>query len=98
LHNPAAYGGFATAVLALLSLVALRKHLGVDVPLIWIFNVFGTPDLMRAITLSTIYYAPPFMGPSYWIPVTWVPALLVTQGFTFYLLWTRSKHLSISVS
>jgi hypothetical protein len=55
-------------------------------PLVWIFNVVGTLDLLAAITLATIYGAAAFMGPAYWIPAFWVPALLVTHYLTFVIL------------
>jgi hypothetical protein len=57
--------------------------------LVWVFNVFGSIDLLVAITLATIYNAPEFMGPAYWIPAFWVPALLVTHYITFIIL---AKH------
>jgi hypothetical protein len=64
-------------------------------PLVWVFNVFGSLDLLDAITLATIYNAPEFMGPAYWIPAFWVPALLVTHYITFIVLikhWSRGKE------
>jgi len=54
--------------------------------MVWVFNVFGTLDLLAAITLATAYQAPVFMGPAYWIPAFWVPALLVTHYVTFLIL------------
>jgi len=45
---------------------------------VWIFNVFGTIDLLLAITLATVA-----TGPSYRIPALWVPLLLVTHYMTF---------------
>jgi hypothetical protein len=53
---------------------------------VWIFNIFGTLDLLAAITFATIYNAPGAMGPAYWIPAVWVPLLLVTHYVTFILL------------
>lgn len=63
-------------------------------PLVWLFNVWGTLDLLAAIVLVTIYDASPFMGPAYWIPAYWVPALLVTHYITFLLLWRREPERS----
>jgi len=34
-------------------------------PAVWIFNIFGTLDLLTAITTATIYSAPVAMGPAY---------------------------------
>jgi hypothetical protein len=55
-------------------------------PLVWLFNIVGTVDLVAAIALATIYDAPQFMGPAYWIPAFWVPALLVTHYIAFVVL------------
>jgi hypothetical protein len=34
-------------------------------PLVWLFNVVGTIDLIDAITLATVYDAAAYMGPAY---------------------------------
>jgi hypothetical protein len=41
-----AYGDLAAATLALIALAALRTKLAA--PLVWIFNIFGTADLLNA--------------------------------------------------
>jgi hypothetical protein len=83
---PAAIGDFITAILAFTAIPAVARNLRVGQSLVWIFNVFGTLDLIAAITLATIYNAPIYMGPAYWIPAFWVPALLVTHYITFLVL------------
>ena len=83
---PAAFGDLITAIMAF---VAIPLVLGGSVfarPLVWVFNVFGTVDLLVAIVTATIYNAPIAMGPAYWIPAVWVPLLLVTHYVTFILL------------
>ena len=95
---PAALGDLVAAVLALAAIAALVQGAGISKALVWIFNVWGTVDLVNAITLATVHDAAPFMGAAYWIPAFWVPALLVTHYITFvYLLkywkaspWPRS--------
>jgi hypothetical protein len=83
---PAALGDFLTAILAFVSIpLVLRESAGAR-PMVWLFNVVGTIDLLDAITLATVNRAPPFMGPAYWIPAFWVPALLVTHYITFLVL------------
>ncbi len=86
---PAALGDLITAVLALASIPAVLGNWGTARPWVWVFNVFGTLDLLSAITLATIYQAPVTMGPAYWIPAFWVPALLVTHYVTFIILRTH---------
>jgi len=84
---PAAFGDLVTAIIAFcaIPLVLSRSRLGK--PMVWTFNIFGTVDLLMAITTATIYNAPITMGPAYWIPALWVPMLLVTHYVTFVLLW-----------
>ena len=86
---PAALGDLLTAVLAFVSFFLMSYNSVHARLLVWFFNVFGTLDLLAAITLATIYGAPPYMGPAYWIPAFWVPSLLVTHYITFLVL---TKH------
>ena len=83
---PAALGDFATALLALVALFLVSRNLPGAKFLVWIFNLFGTLDLIVAITTANIYGAADFMGPAYWIPAFWVPALLVAHYVTFVIL------------
>lgn len=83
---PAALGDFAAAALALLALPAVLSRARTAKPLVWIFNLEGSLDLVAAISFATVYDAAPFMGAAYWIPALWVPALLVTHYLTFILL------------
>jgi hypothetical protein len=84
---PAAFGDLLAAVLAVVAIVAVAGNFHSARILVWLFNVEGTVDLIDAITLATIYGAPPYMGAAYWIPAFWVPALLVTHYITFVVLW-----------
>ena len=83
---PAAFGDLLAAVLALVALPAVLGRSRAAKPLVWIFNVEGSVDLLIAITLATLDGAAPHMGAAYWIPSFWVPALLVTHFLTFRLL------------
>lgn len=89
---PAAIGDLITAILAFTAIPAVLKHRPFAHSLLWVFNIFGTFDLILAITLATIYKAPLFMGAAYWIPAFWVPALLVTHYITFIVL-TRHEQI-----
>ncbi len=84
--TPAALGDLLTACLAFASIPAVAAGWRKARPLVWIFNVFGSVDLLVAVTLATVYQAPVHMGPAYWIPAFWVPALLVTHYVTFLVL------------
>lgn len=88
---PAAFGDLLTAILALIAIPFVLRGSVFAKPLVWFFNVFGTIDLLDAITLATIYNAPVAMGPAYWIPAFWVPLLLVTHYVTFVVLVRRRR-------
>ncbi len=86
---PAAFGDLITAILALIAIPFVLRGSGFARTAVWVFNVFGTIDLLDAIILATIYNAPIAMGPAYWIPAFWVPLLLVTHYITFVVLLSR---------
>src|SRR5246127_3888870 len=86
---PAAFGDLITAVLAFAAIPLVLRGSVLAKPMVWLFNIFGTIDLLTAITLATVYNAPIAMGPAYWIPAVAVPLLLVAHYVTFILLWRR---------
>jgi hypothetical protein len=85
---PAAYGDFATGVLAMLALLTARTR-----PLFWLFvvafNVVGATDLIldyyHAIQ-SDLPARAGELGATYAIPIIYVPALMITHVCAFYLL------------
>jgi hypothetical protein len=58
LAYPAAFGDLLTAVLAFVSIFLVLRNSIYARTLVWVFNVFGTLDLLDAITLATVYGAP----------------------------------------
>jgi len=84
----AAYGDFATGLLAMLALLTVRMR-----PLFWLFvvafNLAGVADLMAdyydAIRLGLGPLAGE-LGAAYWIPIIYVPILMITHVAAFYLL------------
>lgn len=87
---PAAIGDLITALLALAALPLVTGNSPAARPLLWLFNTFGTLDLVLAITLATAFRAPLYMGAAYWIPAFWVPGLLVTHYLVFIVLVRHS--------
>jgi hypothetical protein len=87
----AAYGDLATGLLALLAIVALKLRWSIAVPLVWVFNLVGTADLMNA--LRHVDVAPRF-GAVWFIPTILVPLLLVTHFMMFRRLVSRGKCLA----
>lgn len=84
----AAYGDFATGVLALLALLTVRMR-----PLFWLFvvmfNFVGFIDLVfdyyHAIQVG-LPAAAGELGAAYAIPIIYVPLLMITHVVAFYLL------------
>lgn len=84
----AAYGDFATGVLALLALLTVRMR-----PLFWLFvvmfNFVGFVDLFldyyHAIQVGLPAVAGE-LGAAYAIPIIYVPLLIITHVVAFYLL------------
>jgi hypothetical protein len=89
---PAAFGDLVTAMIAFVAIPLVLRGSRAAKPVVWTFNIFGTLDLLAAITTATIYNAPVEMGPAYWIPACWVPLLLVTHYVTFVLLRRRWEN------
>ncbi|GLQ45355.1 hypothetical protein GCM10007862_04060 [Dyella lipolytica] len=84
----AAYGDFATGVLAILALLTVRIR-----PLFWLFvaafNLMGITDLIldyyHAIQVDLPARAGD-LGATYAIPIIYVPVLMITHVVAFYLL------------
>jgi hypothetical protein len=89
--RPAAYGDLVAALLALIALASLRSRLGI--PLVWLFNVWGSADLLHAYYQGRIGVGidPGQLGAAYFIPTVVVPLLLVTHVLVFRLLLTPDR-------
>ena len=83
---PAAYGDLLAAGLAFLALIAIRLRWAVAIPLVWIFNIEGTLDLLHALWQGFRHVPGGNFGATYFIPAIIVPALLVTHYMIFRLL------------
>ena len=84
----AAYWDFATGVLAMLALLTVRIR-----PLFWLFvvafNLVGVVDLVLDYYHATRLGLPAMagqLGATYWIPILYVPVLMITHIVAFYLL------------
>lgn len=84
----AAYGDFATGILAIIALLTVRIR-----PAFWLFvvafNLVGTVDLIldyyHAVRLGLPALAGQ-LGAAYVIPIIYVPFLMITHVVAFYLL------------
>lgn len=88
----AAYGDFTAGLLAILALVALRSGWALAIPLVWVFNVVGTADLLNALRQVE---AVPNLGVMWFVPTFIVPLLLVTHAMIFARLVKASRPVDI---
>ncbi len=83
--HSAAYGDLIAATLALLSLVSLPR--GVGFVIAWIFNLWGSADLLNAFYQANhAGILAGQLGVTYFIPTVFVPLLLITHGLVFRIL------------
>jgi hypothetical protein len=86
--NFAAYGDFATGVLAMLALLTVRMR-ALFWPLVVAFNLVGAADILvdyyhgNQIGLAAIAGE---LGATYAIPILYVPALMITHVAAFALM------------
>src|SRR6202795_3669224 len=78
------YGDMATAVLALLALIALRTRIPAAIALVWLFLAVGLLDTVNAIIQSMRFSAFTYgLGVNWVIVTAYVPALLVSSVLIF---------------
>ena len=83
--HAAAYGDIIAATLALLSLLLLPG--GAGIVMAWIFNLWGSADLLNAFyQANAAGLLPGQLGASYFILTFVVPLLLITHGLAFRIL------------
>jgi hypothetical protein len=83
--HSAAYGDIIAAALALLSLLSLPFRAGVVIA--WIFNLWGSADLLNAFyQANDAGLLAGQLGAAYFIPTFVVPLLLITHGLVFRIL------------
>jgi hypothetical protein len=93
--HSAAYGDIIAATLALLSLLSLPSGAGVFVT--WVFNLWGTADLLNAFyQANQSGLAPGKLEATYFIPTVVVPLLLITHGIAFRILLQHQEKLVFS--
>lgn len=86
----AAYGDIVAAMLALLALFTQSRDSGVL--FVWIFNLWGTADLLNAFyQANRSGLLPGQLGAAYFIPTLVVPMLLMTHAMVFRVLLQHSS-------
>ena len=95
--HSAAYGDIIAATLALLSLASLSR--GVGVVIAWIWNLWGSADLLNAFyQANDAGLVPGQLGVMYFIPTLVVPLLLITHGLAFRILLQHQSHFAVRES
>jgi len=91
---PAAYGDLVAAMLAVVAALTLSARASWAILIVWVFNVWGTVDLLNAIYRGQIgvRIGPGSLGAAFFIPTVVVPPLLVTHGLIFWLLLRPSRR------
>ena len=96
----AAYGDFATGVLALIALALIRTR-----PLFWAlvvaYNVVGIGDLLidyYDATMSGLPAVAGEFGGMYVIPIIYVPILMITHIASLYLLLRAQREVQASAA
>ena len=88
--QPVAYGDLISAILALLALATLRTRNGTVVT--WVFNIFGTADLLFAFYQGGRISLPAtqgLLGAGYFVLTAYVPLLFITHGLVLRILLQR---------
>jgi len=87
------YGDLATAVLALIALIALRTRFTAAIPLVWLCVAVGLADTVNAIVQSMRYSVFNYPLGVNWVIVTlYVPALLVSSLLIILQLLRRARQ------
>jgi hypothetical protein len=89
---PAAYGDLIAAVLALVAILLLRQGLPGALSLVWVFNIWGTLDLLNALYKGLRLTSDGDLGATYFVPAVIVPALLVTHLLVFRTLLKKDSE------
>ena len=83
--HSAAYGDIIAATLAMLSLLSQPR--GTGVVFAWIFNLWGSADILNAFYQANhAGLLAGQLGATYFIPTLVVPFLLITHGLAFRIL------------
>jgi hypothetical protein len=92
----AALGDLGAAALAALALIVLRTR--AVRPALWLFNVWGTLDLLRAFADGVPKGANLSLQATWFIPTVLVPLLLCTHAMLYLLLLRRAPPRQVMAS
>ncbi len=87
--RPAAWGDMIAALLAIVAMVWLAADGPGAVIAVWVFNIWGTLDLLHAMVQGPRHLnaaGPGALGAAFYIPTFLVPGLLIGHALIFWLL------------
>jgi len=88
---PLAYGDLVAAGLAFAAIAALRLRWQIAIPLVWLFNLEGSLDLVNAAVQGIAADATRYdLGAAWFIPTYFVPLLWVSHALVFIVLLRRA--------
>lgn len=87
--GPAAWGDLIAAFLAVAATIGFAAHVPWAVTAVWVFNIWGTIDLINAMyqgprRLDAL--GPGTLGAAFYIPTFVVPGLLISHALVFFFL------------
>lgn len=94
----AAYGDFATGLLAILALLTVNARI-LFWPLVLAFNVVGAADILIDYYHGVVLNLPAVSGQlaaTYVIPIVYVPILMITHFAAFYMLVRRQPKSTLA--
>ena len=83
---PTALGDSATALLALISVVALRNRWQGARKVAWACNLVGAVDLVIALPHAAIIGAAQFLAAQWYVPALGVPLMIISHVMSFRIL------------
>ena len=83
---PLAYGDGITALLAMFSMIALKRSSPHATKVVWVFNVFGFLDLLHNARNAIVFQVAPRLGVIAYVVGFVVPLMLVCHVLIFWIL------------
>ena len=87
-----AIGDSVTSVLALLSLIALHRGWARARVMVWVFNLFGSADLVLATVQAVRIQAATYLEAQWYVPALVVPLMIVCHVMVFRTLLRHGKE------
>ena len=78
-----AIGDTITALLALCTLISLQKRHKYSLLIVWVFNLFGSLDLIYAMISAARVNAAQYLQSQWYVPALFVPLMLVSHVAVF---------------